>query len=114
MRLFGWFKKTTQPKAPVYADAAHWAACHFPDAQRDVGRRVAEILVEQVGVELDGLAATSRFVEDLRMTDLEPVEVVMAVEHEFGFTIPRADCEPLSTVGDLVRYLYERVQTNAA
>src|SRR5436190_23211771 len=114
MRLLEWFTKTKKPKAPTYTDAAHWAACYFPDVRRDVARRVAEILVEQVGIGLDGLAPTSRFIEDLRMTDLEPVEVVMALEHEFRFAIPGADCKPLVTVADLVQYLYERVQTNAA
>src|ERR1051325_1715251 len=101
MRFLHWFRKVKEPRGKRYKDASEWAAHHFPDAQRDVARRVADILVEQVGVGLDGLTPTTRFIDDLDMTDLEPVEVVMALEVEFGFSIPDADCEPLETIVDL-------------
>jgi acyl carrier protein len=114
MRFIDWFRTPKHPKTPRHTDAAHWAACHFPGGDSDVARRVAEILVEQLGVGLDGVAPLSHLVEDLAMTELEPTQVVMALEEEFGFAIPDADCERLSTVADLVQYLQGRIQANAS
>jgi len=114
MSILQWFRKAKQVKAKTYENTDQWAAQHFPDSQRDIARRVADILVEQVGVDLDSLTPMTRFIEDLRMTDLEPVEVVMALEVEFGLSIPGADFEPLETITDLVQYLYERVQHTMA
>jgi len=48
-------------------------------------------------------------VGDLRMDDLEPVELLMALEEELGIVIPEEDCEPLSKVGNLVEYLHRRL-----
>src|ERR1051325_1043938 len=114
MRTFlGWLTKIGSSKRAIWASSSHWATTLFPEAQRDIARRVADILIEQVGVGLDSLAPNTRFIEDLGMTDLEPVEVVMALEVEFGFAIPSADCEPLETIQDLVRYLDQRVRSIA-
>jgi len=107
-----WLTKAGSPKPALWANTSQWATTFFPEPQRDIACRVADILIEQVGVGLDSLAPNARFIEDLGMTDLEPVEVVMALEVEFGFTIPSADCEPLETIQDLVCYLHQRRQRN--
>jgi acyl carrier protein len=39
------------------------------------------------------------------------VELVMAFEEEFGIEIPDEDAEKIRTVGDVIKYLKERVQT---
>ena len=83
-----------------------WSASHFPDEQRSVAARVARILVEILGCGFDSLTPGSRFIEDLLMTDLEPVEVLVALEREFGVSIPAEDGERLNTIADLVRYLH--------
>ena len=113
MHLFEWFKRTMQTDGWMRKQADHWAASRFPGADRHVAAKVAEILVAQLGVSFDSLAPTTRFIEDLGMDDLEPAEVVMALEEEFRFSIPDADCERLVNIADLVRYLHERVQANA-
>lgn len=74
---------------------------------------VAELLCEQLGVGFEQLEPQTRFLEDLAMDDLEPVEIVMALEEELGISIPQEDCAGLGTVEELVRYLHGRM-TNGA
>jgi acyl carrier protein len=110
--LLNWFRRTLQTSRWTREQASRWVALHFPEHER-LAATVAEILGAQVGVGFDSLAPATRFIEDLGMDDLEPVEVVLALEEELGLSIPDSDCERLTTVGDLVRYLHERVQCRA-
>lgn len=88
-----------------------WAARHYPIVERAVAATTARIVVEQQGVGLDQLSPTTRFIQDLQMHDtLEGVELVMAVEEEFGIKIPAERSEAMETLGDLVTYLNERVE----
>jgi acyl carrier protein len=48
------------------------------------------------------------------MDELEPTEVVLALEEQFQFSISDDDCLCLATVADVIRYLNERVHTMAA
>src|ERR1051325_6501426 len=94
--------------------AERWATGPLLRPEQDVAAKVAEILVEQVGVGFDSLAPGSRFIDDFDMDELEPTQVVMALEEEFGFSISDADSARLATIADLVRYLHERVQVDAS
>ncbi|MBI3018762.1 MAG: acyl carrier protein [Deltaproteobacteria bacterium] len=70
--------------------------------------RVKGIIVEQLGVEGKNLKLTSTFIEDLGADSLDLVELVMAMEEEFGCEIPDEDAEKIRTVGDVVKYVQER------
>jgi acyl carrier protein len=94
------------------AAAAQWAESRFSPELQPVGAFVADLLCEQLGVGFAQLEPQTRFTEDLDMTELEPVEVVMALEEELGIKIPDDDAPRLSTISDLVRYLYDRLQKN--
>lgn len=98
---------------PMYVDASQWAAASFPMELNDIASRVADILVEELNVPLSDLRANTQFVADLKMTDLEPVEVLMEVEKEFHISIPPEDWQRLETIADLVHYLHPRVHTRA-
>uniref|UniRef100_A0AC34G649 Acyl carrier protein n=1 Tax=Panagrolaimus sp. ES5 TaxID=591445 RepID=A0AC34G649_9BILA len=50
----------------------------------------------------------ARFVEDLGFDSLDHVEIVMALEDEFGFEIPDKDAERLKTPRDVFKYICER------
>jgi acyl carrier protein len=113
MKFLEWLRRTMQTSSWTHEQAGLWATRHFPEQQR-VAAAVGEILVEQVGVTFESLTPGARFIEDLAMDDLEPVTVVMALEEEFGFSIPVADSEHLTTVSELVCYLQERVHANAS
>jgi acyl carrier protein len=67
--------------------------------------RVKHIVVEQLGVAADEVANTSSFVDDLGADSLDVVELVMALEEEFGVEIPDEDAEKIATVGEAVKYI---------
>ena len=110
MNFFNWFRRPEPRKGLHFGkEAAEWAGTRFPGHLQPVAACLAELLCEQLGVGLSSIEPTSTFIEDLQMDDLEPVEVVMALEEEFGVTIPDEDCEQLETVAVLVEYLYQRL-----
>jgi acyl carrier protein len=67
--------------------------------------RVKHIVVEQLGVAGDEVAPASSFVDDLGADSLDVVELVMALEEEFGVEIPDEDAEKIATVGEAVKYI---------
>ena len=75
-------------------------------------QRVSEIIVEQLGVSRDDIAAESSFMDDLGADSLDVVELVMAMEEEFGVEIPEEDSEKLQTFGDAVAYLKEKLEAD--
>ncbi len=71
--------------------------------------RVKDIVVEQLGVEEDEVTENASFVEDLGADSLDVVELVMALEEEFGIQIPEEEAEKIQTVGQAVRYIEEHL-----
>ena len=67
--------------------------------------RVKEIIVEQLGVNAEQVVPDAKFVEDLGADSLDTVELVMALEEEFGAEIPDEEAEKLTTVGEAVAYV---------
>jgi len=72
--------------------------------------RVNEIIVEELGVEADKVTSEASFVDDLGADSLDTVELVMALEEEFGIDIPDEDAEKMRTVGDAVAYIREHAE----
>lgn len=54
------------------------------------------------------LSVDSHFIKDLGLDSLDHVEVIMAMEDEFGFEIPDQDAEKLSTPKDLIAYIADK------
>ncbi len=67
--------------------------------------RVAEIIVEQLGVSRDEVVAEASFTDDLRADSLDIVELVMAMEEAFDVEIPDEDAEKIQTIGAAIAYL---------
>jgi acyl carrier protein len=67
--------------------------------------RVKEIIVEQLGVNAEQVVPEAKFVEDLGADSLDTVELVMALEEEFGTEIPDEEAEKLTTVGEAIAYV---------
>ena len=78
----------------------------------DLEQRVSEIIVEQLGVSRGDIEAESSFIDDLGADSLDIVELVMAMEEEFGIEIPEEDSEKLQTFGDAVAYLKEKLEAD--
>ena len=69
--------------------------------------RVKEIIAKELEVEPKDLTADKKFIEDLGADSLDIVELVMALEEEFGLDIPDEDADKLKTVGDAMNYLQQ-------
>lgn len=67
--------------------------------------KLKEIIAEKLGTDIDDINEESRFKEDLEADSLDLFELVMAIEEEFGATIPSEDLEKLATVGDVIDYM---------
>ena len=67
--------------------------------------RVKEIIAKELEVEAKQLNPEAKFIEDLGADSLDIVELVMALEEEFGIDIPDEDADKIKTVGDAMNYL---------
>jgi len=78
-----------------------------------VDDKVKEIISEQLGVKKDEIKPESSFIDDLGADSLDTVEVVMALEEEFGIEIPDEDAEKITTVGEATKYIEDKVSRKA-
>ena len=70
--------------------------------------KIKQIIADQLGVKKDEVTDNAKFVDDLGADSLDTVELVMALEEEFGIEIPDEEAEKLITVGDALRYIEEK------
>jgi len=70
--------------------------------------KIKQIIADQLGVKKEEVTDNAKFVDDLGADSLDTVELVMALEEEFGIEIPDEDAEKLTTVGDALRYIEEK------
>jgi acyl carrier protein len=71
----------------------------------DIAERVKKIVVEQLGVKEEEVSNESSFVDDLGADSLDNVELVMALEEEFGCEIPDEEAEKITTVQEAIDYI---------
>jgi acyl carrier protein len=79
-------------------------------AEKTIEQRVKDIIVEQLGVNPDQVTPEAKFIEDLGADSLDTVELVMALEEEFGSEIPDEEAEKLQSVGDVIKYIEDLQQ----
>ena len=72
-----------------------------------IAEKVKKMIVEQLGVNESEVNPEAKFIDDLGADSLDIVELVMALEDEYGIEIPDEDAEKIETVGDAVRYIEE-------
>ena len=70
--------------------------------------KVKSIIAEQLGVKPEEVTPEAKFIDDLGADSLDTVELVMALEEEFGIEIPDEEAEKLITVGDALRYIEQK------
>jgi len=71
----------------------------------DIEKRVKDVVVEQLGVDEADVINTASFVDDLGADSLDTVELVMALEEEFGTEIPDEEAEKITTVQLAIDYV---------
>ncbi|MBK9032827.1 MAG: acyl carrier protein [Myxococcales bacterium] len=71
----------------------------------DNEKKVKEIICQQLEVSEDKLKPEASFIDDLKADSLAVVELVLALEQEFGIEIPEEDTESIKTVGDAINYI---------
>ena len=70
---------------------------------------VKEIIIDQLGVDEAQVKNDASFIDDLGADSLDTVELVMAFEEKFDVEIPDEDAEKMTTVGDAIKYLTEKL-----
>lgn len=71
----------------------------------EIIEKVRGVIAEQLNVEEDDVTEDASFVDDLGADSLDIVELVMALEEEFGVSIPDEQAEKIRTVGDAVSFI---------
>ncbi len=71
----------------------------------EIENKVKEIIVDKLGVDAEEVTPEKSFTNDLGADSLDTVELIMEFEKEFGISIPDAEAEKISTVGDAIKYI---------
>lgn len=69
--------------------------------------KIKQIIVEQLGVDENEVTPEAHFIDDLGADSLDTVELIMALEEEFGIEISDEDAEKIQKVGDVLSYIKE-------
>lgn len=75
----------------------------------DIAAKVKAIIAESLGVDINEVTDQASFVNDLGADSLDTVELVMALEEQFGIEIPDEDAEKIQTVGQAIEYIKNKV-----
>lgn len=73
--------------------------------QEEVYVKVKNVIIEQLGVSEDEVTMDASYTDDLGADSLDTVELVMALEEEFGTEIADEEAEKLTTVQKTVEYI---------
>ncbi len=68
----------------------------------EIEAKLKDLLVEELGLDADAIKPDARFEEDLEVDSLGVVELLMALEDNFGVQIPDEEAESIGTVGQAV------------
>lgn len=74
-----------------------------------VAEKVKEMIIKQLDSKESEVVPEARFIDDLGADSLDIVELIMALEDEYGLEIPDEDAEKIETVGDAIRYIEEHL-----
>ena len=116
-KAMSYYKKAAElgdERAKKAVEYGGWA--NIPEKQSsdsydgDVATKIIEIIADKLGVEEDEITMNSSFVNDLGADSLDTVELVMEFEKEFNISIPEEEAERISTVGDAVNGIIQRLK----
>ncbi|KAI8146401.1 mitochondrial type II fatty acid synthase component [Fennellomyces sp. T-0311] len=100
---------TTAHQQALRATPAAFARLYTTGLTREnVETRVLDIVKGFDKVDSTKVSPTANFINDLGLDSLDAVEVVMAIEEEFGVEIPDKDADEIKSVGQAVDYIAKR------
>lgn len=70
-----------------------------------IEERVKKVVEDQLSVNQDQITVEASFIDDLGADSLDTVELVMALEEEFGVEIPDEEAEKITKVGEAIDYV---------
>ncbi len=76
----------------------------------NVAEEVKAIIVEKLGVDESEVTDTASFTNDLGADSLDIVDLIMEFEKKFEISIPDDASESISTVGDAIKYIEEKIK----
>ena len=71
--------------------------------------KVKALLCDNLGIDENDVTMDANLIDDLNIDSLDVVELIMAVEEEFGIEIPDEDVEKVTTVGNMVDYIASKL-----
>lgn len=73
--------------------------------------KVKNVVAEQLDVEdVEGITMETSMMKDLEADSLDAVEIIMALEDEFGISISDEEAEGFKNIGDIVKYIEENIE----
>ena len=77
----------------------------------EIHDKLSDVLVKELGLEADKITADAKFEEDLEVDSLGVVELLMALEDNFGVSIPDEEAESIETVGQAVDLVHSKLDS---
>lgn len=75
----------------------------------EIEAKLVDLLVDELGLERDDITMEARFEEDLDVDSLGVVELLMALEDNFGVKIPDEEAEKITTVGEAAEMVSQKL-----
>jgi len=108
LKVVGAFDKITADKGLGGLQQVRAYSAAEPLSLGMIRDRILLVLKLYDKVDVGKLTIDSHFMNDLGLDSLDHVEVIMAIEDEFGFEIPDADAEKLLRPADIVQYIADK------
>lgn len=71
--------------------------------------KIFEMIAEQLGISVADVGEEKRFVEDLHADSLDLFQMLMTMENEFGIEFEDDEIESLTTVGEAIRFIENKI-----
>ena len=76
----------------------------------EVAERVKSLVADKLSRDKSELTNDASFANDLGADSLDTVELIMEFEKEFGIVIPDEEANKISTVGDAISFIEEKLK----
>jgi acyl carrier protein len=77
----------------------------------EIEARLRDVLVSELGLDADKINTAANFEQDLDVDSLGVVELLMAMEDEFGVKIPDDEAEHIHTVGEAIELVHTKLKS---